>query len=137
LQTSVIGAVQYSISDKEDNVVEAIYLSTGSMAQQQGKICRGRAVGDTSNGFPGKYVIQYFGVNDELVGEFDWTIEPVGEGYALTWKNRPSNISIPAPEGEVVLEGFGFPNGDKSIVVGYWMSESVSQRMMARAESAQ
>jgi hypothetical protein len=136
MQTAVIGAVEYSISDKEENVIEARYLSTGSMAQMPGKICRGRAVGDTSNGFAGEYVIQYFGVQDELVGEFDWIIEATGEGYVLTWKNRPANARIAAAAGEVVFNGFGFPNSEKSIVVAYWMSEPTSKAMIERAMQA-
>jgi hypothetical protein len=60
LTTMLIGSVQYTISDTEENVVDAKYISMGSMAAKEGKLCRGRAVGDTSNGFPGDYVIQYY-----------------------------------------------------------------------------
>ena len=72
MQTLVIGAVEDRISADEKNVINALYLSTGSMSIQPGVVCSGRAVGDTSNGFPGQYVIQYFGTRGELVGEFDW-----------------------------------------------------------------
>ena len=131
MQTLVIGAVEYRISADEDNVINALYLSTGSMSIQPGVICRGRAVGDTSNGFPGQYVIQYFGTRGELVGEFDWQVEPVSDGYRLTWRNRKGNIAIPVDEGAVVFEGFGFPNSESSIVVAYWMTEQTSAAMMA------
>ena len=129
--TFVIGAVEYRISSDEKDVVTARYLSTGSMSIQPGTICRGRAVGDTSNGFPGHYIIQYFGTQGEFVGEFDWEIEPVGEGYRLTWRNRKGNLTIPVDEGAVVFEGFGFPNSDKSIVVTYWMTEATSTAMLS------
>jgi hypothetical protein len=46
--TSVIGAVEYRVSADEENCVEARHLSTGSMSQDAGVICRGKAEGDTS-----------------------------------------------------------------------------------------
>src|SRR5882762_8846986 len=63
VNAAVIGVVEYAISANETDVIEARYLSTGSMALDAGAICRGRAVGDTSNGFPGDYVISYYGVD--------------------------------------------------------------------------
>ena len=133
MQTLTIGVVEYRMSSDERDVINARYLSTASMSQQPGTVCRGRAVGDTSNGFAGRYVIQYFGTQEELVGEFDWELEPVGDGYRLTWRNRKGNLTIPVEEGALVLEGFGFPNSDKSIVVAYWMTEETSAAMMGRS----
>jgi hypothetical protein len=136
VSTSVIGAVEYRISTDEADCVEARYLSTGSMAQDAGIVCRGKAKGDTSNGFPGTYVIQYFGTNGDLVGEFDWAIEPVGEGFRLTWANKATNPTLPMEPGMRVFEGFGFPNSDRSIVVAYWMTEEASARMASAIAGA-
>jgi hypothetical protein len=136
INTMLIGAVQYTISSEEKNVITARYISSGSMAMSAGKICRGRAVGDTSNGFPGSYVIQYFDVNDQLAGEYDWHIEPVGESFRLTWRARPGEQRLPAKPGQALFEGMGFPNTDRSIVVAYWFTEEVSRAMEARIAAA-
>jgi hypothetical protein len=134
VNTAVVGGVEYTISATEKDVIEARYLSTGSMALDAGVICRGRAVGDTSNGFPGDYVIGYYGVDGGHVGDFDWHIESIKEGHRLTWRNRKGNASIPVEPGGLVFEGFGFPNSDRSIVVAYWMVESASKAVTARRE---
>ena len=131
----VIGAVEYTISAAEKGVIDARYISTGSMGQQAGVICRGRAVGNASNGFPGDYRICYYGVDGQSVGEFDWHIEAVGDAYRLTWRNGPDNALIPVPPGEVVFEGFGFPNSERSIVVAYWMVNEAAAVMGAPAGS--
>lgn len=130
MQTQVIGAVEYRISSDEKDVITARYLSTGSMAKGAGIICEGRAEGDTSNGFPGAYVIRYRGVDGEINGVFDWEITPVGDGFRLLWRNRPETRTIPVEPGRVVFEGFGFPNSDRSIVVAYWMTEDASAQMV-------
>jgi hypothetical protein len=31
--------------------------------------------------------------------------------------------------GEVVFEGIGFPNGDRRMIMAYWMAEKVSSAM--------
>jgi hypothetical protein len=136
MKTILVGVVQYTISDEEKNVITARYLSSGSMAARPGAICRGRAVGDTSNGFPGDYVIQYFDVDDVLAGEYDWRIEPVGDGFRLTWRARPGEARIPAKAGDVLFEGFGFANTDRSIVATYWIPEAVSSAMEAKFAAA-
>ena len=141
IRTLLVGAVQYTISDEEKDVVNARYISSGSMAMREGTICRGRAVGDTSNGFPGDYVIQYFDVDGVLAGEYDWRIEPVGDCFRLTWRARPGEDRLPSEPGDVLYEGFGFPNSERSIVVAYWFTEQLSAAMeakyAARAEAAQ
>lgn len=136
VDTNVIGAVQYTISLREKDIVDAIFLSNGSMALRPGVLCRGRAVGDTSNGFPGDYVVSYYGADERHVGDFDWHIEPVAAAYRLTWRNREGNRLIPVPPGDLVFEGFGFPNGERSIVVAYWMVEKTSAAMRAAAQDA-
>jgi hypothetical protein len=137
IDRTVIGAVEYRISGDEDNVITARYVSSGSMGQKAGAVCRGRAVGDTSGGFAGDYVIRYFGVDDTVVGDFDWHIEAVGDAYRLTWRNRPENALIPAGAGDVVFEGFGFHNSARSIVVAYWMLDKVASALFAGAGVAE
>jgi hypothetical protein len=136
LHTMLIGAVQYTISADEKDVVDAKYISFGSMAMGEGIICRGRAVGDTSNGFPGNYVIQYFDVNGALAGEYDWHIAAVGDCFRLTWRARPGEARLPSQPGDVLYEGFGFPNSERSIVVAYWFTAELSKRMEARIAAA-
>lgn len=131
MQSEVVGAVEYRISATEKDVINARYLSTGSMGQQAGAICRGRAKGDTSGGFPGQYRIQYFGTDDALVGIFDLEIAPVGESFRLTWRNLAENPTLPGGPGVIVFEGFGFPNSETSIVVCYWMTEAVGAALVA------
>jgi hypothetical protein len=134
VKAAVIGVVEYAISTNEKDVIEARYLSTGSMALDAGVICRGRAIGDTSNGFAGDYVISYYGVDGGHVGDFDWHIESIKDGHRLTWRNREGNALVPVEPSGLVFEGLGFPNTDRSIVVAYWMVESASEAMIARRE---
>lgn len=117
IHTSVIGVCEYRLNTEERDVIDARWIS--SDAVDKGTICRGRATGDTSNGFPGNYHIQYFGTEDELVGDLDLQIESVGDAYRLTWRNRSDDVSAP---GEIAFEGFGFPTGDQSMVLTYWMT---------------
>jgi hypothetical protein len=118
IHTMVIGVCEYRLNTEEKDVIDARWIS--SDAVEKGTICRGRATGDTSNGFPGNYHIQYFGTEDELVGDLDLQIEPVGDAYRLIWRNRSDDVSAP---GEIAFEGFGFPTGDQSMVLTYWMAE--------------
>jgi hypothetical protein len=132
LRTAGVGVVEYRISDVEPDVIDARYISSGSMAQRPGAICLGRAQGDTSSGFPGDYQIRYFDVDGAPVGDFDWRIEAVGDGFRLTWRNRAGN-SLPVPPGCVVFEGFGFCNSERSIAVAYWLSAELTAALEARA----
>jgi hypothetical protein len=136
LRTAGVGVVEYRISDAATGVIDARYMSTGTMAQRPGAICLGTARGDTSNGFPGDYQIRYLDVDGQPVGDFDWRIEGVGEGLRLAWRNRPGN-SLPVAPGVVVFEGFGFQNSDRSIAVVYWLSAEVTEALEARAASRQ
>ncbi|WP_297616444.1 hypothetical protein [Nocardia sp.] len=100
-------------------------------------VCRGRAAGDTSKGFPGDDVIGYYGADGEHVGDLDWHIEPVAESYRLNRRNREGNNLIPVPPGELVFERFGFPNSEHSIVVPDWMGEKTSSIMRGARAGAQ
>jgi hypothetical protein len=132
-KTVLVGAVEYTLSSTEPGVVDARYISSGSLAADPGVICRGRAVGDTSNGFPGDYHITYFDVTGAAAAEYDWHIEEVGACYRLTWRARPESNPLPVADGGVTFEGFGFPNSERSIVVAYWMSTEVSAALEALA----
>jgi hypothetical protein len=116
IHTAVVGVCEYRLNTEETGVIDARWISSDEV-EEACKICRGRATGDTSNGFPGTYHIQYFGSEDELVGDLDVHIEKVGDACRLTWRNRADD---PAP-GEIAFEGIGFPTSDRSMVLTYWM----------------
>jgi hypothetical protein len=133
ISTALVGAVEYTISGAEKNVIEARYISSGSMAAEPGTVCRGRAEGDTSNGFPGDYHITYFDVAGAAAATYDWSIEAVGDCFRLTWKARAENNPLPVADGGVAFEGFGFASSDRSIVVAYWLTNEVSAALAALA----
>jgi hypothetical protein len=68
-----------------------------------------------------------------LTGDLDLAIEAVGISSHLTWRNRPEKVRLPAAPGEVVDEGLGFPNGDRSMVPAYWMVEKLAQALHERS----
>ncbi|OBC11886.1 hypothetical protein A5784_03385 [Mycobacterium sp. 852013-50091_SCH5140682] len=119
IHTAVVGVCEYRISTEEEDVIDARWI-TDDQVEDGCKICRGRATGDTSNGFPGDYHVKYFGAEDELVGDFDLHIEQLGDACRLTWRNRPDAESAP---GEIACEGIGFPPDDHSMVLTYWLTE--------------
>jgi hypothetical protein len=122
--TRLIGVGEYQLSTKEPDAINARFsTSAGSTA---GTIGSGRASGDTSNGFPGDYRVQYWDAAGLLTGDLDLRIEPAGDVYRLTWRHRSENVRLPAAIGEVVFEGIGFPTGESSLAIAYWMSEKVS-----------
>ena len=71
INTRVIGLAEYEISGAEAGVITARYLTFGSA----GAMGTGRAVGDTSNGFPGDYHVQYFDADGKMAGDLDLRIE--------------------------------------------------------------
>lgn len=131
ISTRVIGVGEYHISNEQDGVINARYLSTAAM-KSGGAIGVGRARGDTSNGFPGDYRAQYFDAAGDLTGDLDLRIRRSGASYRLTWRHRRQNVSLPAAVGEVIFEGIGFPSGDRSMAVSYWMTEQVSAAIERR-----
>src|ERR1700741_3228320 len=104
INTAVVGVAEYRLSTEEADVINARWISSDAV-QRDCTVCRGRATGDTSNGFPGDYHVQYFGSEDELVGDFDLHIEPLGDAYRLTWRNCADDDPTP---GEIACEGVGF-----------------------------
>ena len=93
-----IGIVHYRIRQTE-NEIDAIWYSSRLDKKEIGK---GIAKGDTSNGFPGEYVITYFNPDGSDSGTFDLKIEKTDLVYELTWSN----------EGEVLFVGVGIETSD-------------------------
>ncbi|UGT93091.1 hypothetical protein [Mycobacterium ostraviense] len=120
-----------SDSSEEAGVINARYVSSGSV-RSNGGIGSGRARGDTSNGFPGDYRVQYFDAAGELTGDLDLRIQRAGASYRLTWWHRSQNVSLPAAVGVTVYEGIGCPNGERSMAIAYWMAERVSAAIEGR-----
>ena len=119
IHTALVGVAEYRLNTEEADVIDARWISSETV-EKSGTICRGRATGDTSNGFAGNYHIQYFDTEGELMGDFDLHIEPLGDAYCLTWRNCSDNLPTP---GEIVCEGIGFPTSDRSMVLTYWTVE--------------
>lgn len=120
IHTALVGVCEYRLNPEEADVIDARWISSDAV-ETGCTICRGRATGDTSHGFPGDYHVQYFNSDDQLDGDFDLHIESRGQAYWLTWRNR---ADAPAP-GEIACEGIGFPTGDRSMVLSYWMAASI------------
>jgi hypothetical protein len=108
-----VGIVKYIINPAETNRIDAIYTSIAVRMAGVEKLLGGRATGDTSDGFPGRYQILYEGVHDTSHGPFDWEITRNGDLHTLTWQQ----------DGQMVLRGFGFedPEHPQSLIVNYWM----------------
>lgn len=99
------GVVKYTI--RNDNSLSAHYISEMS-PQVPG---RGQAIGDTTDGFPGRYALTYFEENGKTWGPYDWVLSARGDIIDLVWRDR----------GKVICRGFGFidPYGPPAIVVNY------------------
>lgn len=131
ISTRLIGVGQYQISAEEADVIDMRYVSADSTTSAA-TAGSGRALGDTSNGFPGDYRVQYFDDAGELTGDLDLRIQRAGPAYRLIWRHRRQNVSLPAAVGEVVFEGVGLPDGDRSLAISYWMAEEVSAAIERR-----
>ena len=107
-------------------------MMRSAVAAHSSAIGSGRATGDTSNGFPGDYHVQYFDAAGKLTGDLDLRIQTVRDSYKLTWRHRRENVSLPAAIGEVVYEGIGFRTGDRTMALTYWLSEKVSSAIELR-----
>jgi hypothetical protein len=123
INTRLIGVAEYEISTEQTDVITARFSTSGSPEPTIGS---GRARGDTSNGFPGDYRVQYWDAAGLLTGDLDLHVESSGAGYRLTWRHRRENVRLPAAIGEVVFEGIGFATGERSMAIAYWMSDKVS-----------
>jgi hypothetical protein len=94
-----IGVVHYVIRP-EGGAIDAIWCSTRFDSDKQGT---GVAVGDTSNGFPGKYKITYYYPDGKFSAELELGIVKSGDVYQLTYSK----------DGKVLVVGIGLetPNG--------------------------
>jgi hypothetical protein len=129
INTRLIGVGDYQISTEETGVINARFSTSGTT---EATIGSGRATGDTSNGFPGDYRVQYWDAAGLVTGDLDLHIASAGDGYRLTWRHRRENVRIPAAIGEVVFEGIGISTGGNSMAIAYWMSDKVSAAYEAR-----
>ena len=85
-----IGVVYYRIRST-GNAVDAVWYSTSLGTKDTGT---GIAKGDTSNGFPGKYIITYFRPDGSEVGNFELTIEKTGPIYDLSWNKDGKQLFV-------------------------------------------
>ncbi len=88
-----IGIVYYQIKPTE-NEIEAVWYSSRLDKKEMGK---GIARGDTSDGFPGEYVITYYNPDGSESGTFDLKIEKCDAIYELSWRKK----------GQVLFVGVG------------------------------
>lgn len=136
IRTYLIGAVEYTISAEEEGVVNARYISSGSEMAAPGIVCRGRAVGDTSTGFAGEHDIEYFDAQGNLAGQYRWIVARDGDVYRIQWLAKSDADPLARKAGDVVFEGFGFANTERSLVAAYWFAPGVSELLNARAAAA-
>ena len=93
-----IGVVYYRIKSTGKGI-DAIWYSSRLDKKEIG---RGIAKGDTSNGFPGNYVITYFNPDGNESGIFDLKIVKTGPIYDLSWSK----------DGELLFIGVGIETSD-------------------------
>jgi hypothetical protein len=99
-----IGVVYYRIRTS-GNVIDAIWHSTRLGRKEVG---RGIANGDTSNGFPGDYVVTCYYPDGSEAGTFDLKIEKTGPVYDLSYRVK----------GELLFVGVGIEASD-GLAAGY------------------
>lgn len=92
-----IGIVHYRIKNEAE--IEAVWYTS---RLDQKVVCKGIAKGDTTNGFPGDYVITYFNPDGTERSVFDLTIEKHGDVYNLSWRHN----------GETLIVGVGLETPD-------------------------
>lgn len=92
-----IGVVHYQI--KNENEIEALWYTS---RLDQKILCKGVAKGDTTNGFPGNYVVTYFNPDGTERSVFNLKIEKQGDVYDLSW----------SLEGKVLIVGVGLETTD-------------------------
>ncbi len=93
-----IGVVYYRIASTGDAIDATWYTSR----LDKKEIGRGIAKGDTSNGFPGNYIVTYFCPNGSDSGTFDLKIEKTGPIYDLSWSK----------DGKLLFIGVGIETSD-------------------------
>lgn len=104
-ETEPYGVAKYRIRDAE--TIVGHYLSKMSPDH----LGTDTAIGDTTNGFPGKYSLTTLEVSGRTWGPHDWRLSRRGDLIDLVWRE----------EGKVISRGFGIvdPEDPASIVVTY------------------
>lgn len=94
-----IGVVYYRIG-AAPNTIDAIWYTSRLEKKETG---RGIAIGETSNGFPGEYVVTYYFPDGSEAGTFDLKIEKTGPVYDLSYRKNGEllfiGVGIETPEG--------------------------------------
>lgn len=98
-----VGVVVYTITSS--HTIDAAWYSSNLDSQHLGM---GRAVGDTTDGFPGDYRIDYRTADGADLGSYDLEITYIGQVYQLTWRQG----------GEIKFYGFGIL--DKGALSAGW-----------------
>ena len=99
-----IGVVYYRIRPT-GNIIDATWYTSRLDTKETG---RGVAKGDTSNGFPGNYVVTYFYPDGSEAGTFDLKIEKRGPIYDLSYSKNA----------ELLFVGVGIETSD-GLAAGY------------------
>jgi len=86
--------VGYYRKTSTPNVFDATWYSSRLDGKEIG---RGIVKGDTSNGFPGNYVVTYYLSDGSEAGAFDLKIEKAGSIFELSWSRK----------GELLYTGVG------------------------------
>ena len=79
-----IGVVNYQI-EPTGNVIDAVWYYSGLTSNEIGS---GKAKGDTSGGFPGEYIVDYFLADGSPAGTFELAIKRAGGIYELSWSQN-------------------------------------------------
>ncbi len=93
-----IGVGYYRITSTR-NVFDATWYTTRLDSQEIGS---GIVKGDTSNGFPGNYIVTYYDSDGSEAGTFDLNIKKTGSIYDLSWSK----------DGELIYIGVGIETSD-------------------------
>ena len=93
-----IGIVLYRIKST-GNEIDAVWHTTRLGKKEIGT---GIAKGNTTNGFPGNYVVTYFAPDGSEAGTFELKIEKTNSIYDLFWSKK----------GELLYMGVGIETSD-------------------------
>ena len=104
-ETEPYGVAKYTITD--DKTITGSYLSKMS----PDRLGHDTAIGDTTDGFPGRYSLTTLEANGRTWGPHDWRLTGRGDLIDLVWRE----------DGAVISRGFGLvdPENPKSIIVTY------------------
>ena len=103
-----IGVGYYRIRPS-GNAIDAIWYTSRLPKKEVG---RGIALGDTSGGFPGDYIVTYYYPDGREAGTFDLKIERTGPVYDLSYSK----------DGKLLFIGVGIDTPD-GMAIGYRKAE--------------